>query len=572
MSTGEALERHECDLLVAGSGAGGFSAAITAAHHGLDVLMVEKEPLFGGTTAYSAGVIWIPMNEAGIAAGIADSPAEAMRYLESELGSFLDRPKAVAFLAGGAQMLAFFERETHVKYLLMDAWSDYHPGLPGASAGGRSLLPLPCDGRELGDWFNKLRAPIRTMMLFGGMSVSRDDIPHLLNFSRSPASAWHVAKLVARYAVDRLSYPRGTRIANGNALIARMARTAFEKNVALWLDSPLARLVKDGDRVTGAIVRRDGREVEVVARRGVVLACGGFPRNDEWRARYYRHVAAGKNHQPLAPPGNTGDGVRAAREAGGAFFVEQDQPAAWTPVSLVPQAGGSTVPYPHFIDRCKPGYIAVDRRGRRFANEADSYHDFVPRMIAACEGDPKVEAYLVCDHRAIRRYGMGVVPPAPLPLGKYVKSGYLVRAGTIPALAAALGIDAAGLERTLARYNEYAARGEDPDFGKGTNAYHRFGGDPLHKPNPNLAPIVDGPFYSVRLVPGDLGTFAGLATDARARVLDVNERPVPGLYAVGNDQASVMGGKYPGAGITIGPAMTFGWIAARHAAGIAAPD
>ena len=560
------MDRHECDVLVAGSGAGGFSAAITAAHAGLNVLMVEKEPLFGGTTAYSAGVVWIPMSEASVAAGIADSAAETMRYLESEVGAFLDRPKADAFIANAAQMLAFFERETHVRYLLMPAWSDYHPELPGASQGGRSLLPLPYDGRELGEWFVKLRAPIRTMMLFGGMSVSRDDIPHLLNFSRSAGSAWHVAKLLLRYAYDRLSYPRGTRIANGNALIARMAKSAFEKKVALWLESPLLRLSKSGERVTGAIVRHEGREIEIVARRGVVLASGGFPGSAELRARHYRHVAAGKNHSPLAPPGNTGDGARAAREVGGVMHVEQDQPAAWTPVSLVPQPDGSVVPYPHFIDRCKPGYIAVDRRGRRFANEAESYHDFVQRLFAACEGDSVVEAWLVCDHRALRRYGLGVVPPAPMPIGAFLRSGYLVRGASAPALAAALGIDASAFERTLARYNEFAARGEDPDFGKGTNAYHRFGGDPLHKPNPNIAPIVDGPFYAVSLVPGDLGTFVGIATDPQARVLDVNENPIPGLYAVGNDQASVMGGKYPGAGITIGPAMTFGYIAGRQVA------
>jgi len=561
------MDRHECDVLVAGSGAGGFSAAITAAHQGLDVLMVEKEPLFGGTTAYSAGVIWVPVSEASVAAGIADSGAEALRYLEAEVGAFLDRPKAEAFVANAAQMLAFFERETHVRYLLMGTWSDYHPGLPGASQGGRSLLPLPYDGRELGEWFRKLRPPIRTMMLFGGMSVSRDDIPHLLNFSRSGASAWHVAKLLARYVRDRLTYPRGTRIANGNALIARLAKSAFEKRVALWLESPLVRLTQSGERVTGAIVKREGKEIEVVARRAVVLASGGFPGNAEMRSRYYRHVAAGKNHVPLAPAGNTGDGARAAREVGGMLHVEQDQAAAWTPVSLVPQADGSSVPYPHFIDRCKPGYIAVDRRGRRFANEAESYHDFVQRMFAACEADDTVEAWLVCDHRALRRYGLGVVPPSPLPIGAHLDSGYLVRASSPPALAKSLGIDAASFERTLARYNEFAARGEDPDFGKGTNAYHRFGGDPLHKPNPNIAPIVTGPFYAVRLVPGDLGTFIGLATDQHARVLDVNERPVPGLYAVGNDQASVMGGKYPGAGITIGPALTFGYIAALHIAG-----
>ena len=362
------------------------------------------------------------------------------------------------------------------------------------------------------------------------------------------------------------SHPRGTRIANGNALIARMAKSAFEKGIELWLESPLVRLTQSGERVSGAIVNREGKEVEVVARRAVVLACGGFPGSAEMRSRHYRHVAAGKNHSPLAPAGNTGDGVRVAREVGGVLHVEQDQPAAWTPVSLVPQADGSRLPYPHFIDRCKPGYIAVDRRGGRFANEAESYHDFVQRMFAACEEDATVEAWLVCDHRALRRYGLGVVPPAPMPIGAHLRSGYLVRAATPAALAGELGIDKAGFERTLARYNEFAARGEDPDFGKGTNAYHRFGGDPLHKPNPNIAPIAAGPFYAVRLVPGDLGTFIGLSTDPHARVLDVNERPIPGLYAVGNDQASVMGGKYPGAGITIGPAMTFGYIAGRHIA------
>jgi len=558
----------ECDVLVVGSGAGGLSAACTAAHHGLEVIVTEKEPQFGGTTAYSAGVIWIPLNGHAVRAGLGDTREAALRYLEAEIGPTLDRSKAAAFVAHGAEMLAFFEQHTYVRYLLMDSWSDYHPDVPGASQGGRSLLPEPFDGRRLGERFRELRAPLPTMMLFGGMSVSRDDIPHLLNATRSPASAWHVTKLLARYALDRMRYPRGTRIANGNALVARMAKSLFERGVPLWLSSPAAKLVVEDDGVRGAIVERGGAPVEVRTRAGVVLASGGFPRNAELRARYYRHVAAGKRHVPLAPPGNTGDGARLAREAGGMFQAEADQPAAWTPVSLVPQPDGSLQPFPHFIDRCKPGYIAVDRRGRRFANEADSYHDFVPRMIEACREDPEVEAYLVTDHRALRRYGIGVVPPAPMPLEPHLRSGYLVRAASPEALAAALGVDAAGFVRTLEAYNAHAARGEDPEFGKGTNAYHRFGGDPTHGPNPNLAPIVAPPFYAVRLVPSDLGTFIGLSTDAQARVLDVNERPIPGLYAVGNDMASVMGGTYPGAGITIGPAMTFGYIAGRHLAGI----
>lgn len=562
------MNRIECDVLVVGSGAGGLSAAVTATHHGLKVVVTEKEAQFGGTTAYSAGVIWIPLNGHAVRAGLPDSREAALRYLEAEAGAHLDRAKAVAFVTHAAEMLAFFEQHSHVRYHLMETWSDYHPDLPGASAGGRSLLPEPFDGRLLGDRFRELRAPLPTMMLFGGMSVSRDDIPHLLNATRAPASAWHVATLLARYARDRLRYPRGTRIANGNALIARLAKSLFERGVPLWVSSPATQLIVENGAVRGALIDRAGTTVEVVARKGVVLASGGFPANAELRARYYRHVAAGKRHVPLAPPGNTGDGARLARAAGGTFQAEAQQPAAWTPISLVPQRDGSVQPFPHFIDRCKPGYIAVDRRGRRFANEADSYHDFVPRMIDACREDPDVETYLITDHRAIRRYGIGVVPPAPMPLESYVRSGYLVRANSPAALARALGIDTEGFLRTLEAYNHHAERGEDPEFGKGTNAYHRFGGDPAHGPNPNLAPIATPPYYAVRLVPSDLGTFIGLSTDAKARVLDVNEHPITRLYAVGNDMASVMGGTYPGAGITIGPAMTFGYIAGRQLAGI----
>ena len=553
----------ECDVLVAGSGAGGLAAAITAAHHGLRVIVTEKEPLFGGTTAYSAGGIWIPCSSHAKRAGVSDSAEAALRYLEEEIGDQLDHAKARAYLGTCAEMLDFIERETTVRFTLMTTWSDYHPDLPGASTGGRSLVPEPFDGRLLGERFRDLRPPLATMMLYGGMSVGRTDIPHLLNATRSPRSALHVLGMLARYGADRLRWPRGTRLTNGNSLVAQLAKALFDRGMPLWLRSPLVKLVRTDGRVAGAIVRREGREIEVRARRGVVLACGGFPRDEDMRVEHYRHVAAGKNHVPLAPPGNDGDGIRAARGVGAAFTAEYPQPAAWTPVSLVPQRDGAVVPYPHFIDRCKPGYIAVDRRGRRFANEADSYHDFMPRLFDACRADAEVAAFLVCDHRAIRRYGMGVVPPAPGRMGPHLRSGYLTRADTPEALARALGVDPAGFAAQLERYNRHAERGEDPEFGKGTNAYHRFGGDPSHGPNPNVAPIATPPYYAVKLVPGDLGTFIGLATDPLARVLDINEQPIPGLYAVGNDQASVMGGTYPGAGITIGPALTFGYIAAR---------
>ena len=558
--------RADCDVLVAGSGASGFATALTAAQHGLRVILAEKSPVFGGTTALSAGVVWIPGNAHAQRAGLRDSREAALSYLRSEAGAHLDAGKAEAFVGHAAEMIEFMERHTRVRYSVQNAWADYHPGLPGASQGGRSLLPEPFDGRILGEQFKHLRAPLATMMLYGGMSVGRDDIPHLLRVTRSVRSAVHVAGMLARHARDRISHARGTRITNGNALIGRMAKSAMELGIPVWLSSPLERLLVDRGNVVGALVKRDGNDIEVHAKRGVVLACGGFPRNDQMRAKYFAHVGAGKNHQPLAPEGNTGDGIRMAMEAGAKFNADAAHPAAWTPVSLVPQADGSSIPYPHFIDRCKPGYIAVDRRGERFANEADSYHDFIPLLLERCRQDREVEAWIVCDHRAIRRYGLGVAPPSPGRLAPHLRSGYIAHAETPRALANRIGIDAAGFAQQIERYNREAAHGQDPEFNKGSNAYNLFGGDPAHKPNPCVAPLVAPPYYALRIIPGDLGTFIGLATDRHARVLREDGRPVPGLYAVGNDQASVMGGTYPGAGITLGPAMTFGYIAGKHLA------
>ncbi|HRD76773.1 MAG TPA: FAD-binding protein, partial [Hyphomicrobiaceae bacterium] len=291
---------------------------------------------------------------------------------------------------------------------------------------------------------------------------------------------------------------------------------------------------------------------------------------EDMRKRLYPHVARGAEHRALPPDSNTGDGIRLGLSAGGGFIEDVHHAAAWTPVSLVPQAGGGVVPFPHFIDRGKPGYIAVDRRGRRFVNEAKSYHVFVPAMIEACRQDSAVECWLITDHRGIRRYGLGAAAPSPMPLGPHLRSGYIVRGGTLRELAERLGIGPDGLAATVDAYNGPAREGRDVQFGKGGDAYQRFNGAAGHTPNPCVAPIEHPPYYAVRLVPGDIGTFAGLKTDPQTRVLDGDGRAVAGLYAVGNDMASVMGGTYPGAGITIGPALTFGYIAGRTIAADAA--
>lgn len=325
-------------------------------------------------------------------------------------------------------------------------------------------------------------------------------------------------------------------------------------------------LILDGSRIVGALVERKGKLTRVLARRGVVLATGGFPGSEPLRRQHYPHVRAGKNHHSLAPADNTGDGLRMGGAMGGGFKAAPEHAAAWAPVSLVPQPNGSLVPFPHFIDRCKPGYIAVNRAGKRFVNEAISYHDFVPAMIEATQAQDVIETFLICDHRAISRYGLGAAPPNPGSRAFFLKQGYIVRANSLEELAKRIGVDAAQLGRTVHEFNRHAELGEDPAFGKGADPYQHFNGDLSVKPNPNVAPIAHGPFYAVRLLPGDIGTFAGLSTDEASRVTDQQGHPIPGLYAVGNDAASFMGGTYPAAGITIGPAMTFGYLAAHEMA------
>jgi succinate dehydrogenase/fumarate reductase flavoprotein subunit len=311
-------------------------------------------------------------------------------------------------------------------------------------------------------------------------------------------------------------------------------------------------------------LKKGDQEIKIRTRRGVVLACGGFPQDAERRKRLFRHA----EHYSPAPPGNTGDGLRLALEAGARIDESLPNAAAWVPVSRVPRAGkgneGSFGLFPHFIDRAKPGVIAVTRAGRRFVNEGNSYHDFVQALLARNE----TSAWLIADHRAIRAYGLGFVKPRPLPLGSHLASGYLLSGRSFRELAVKAEINPDQFEKTIENYNRHAESGSDPDFHKGGNAYNRFYGDPDIKPNPCVAPLATPPFYAIKLLIGDLGTYAGIATNENAQALDENRRPIPGLYAAGNDALSIMGGAYPGPGITLGPAMTFGWIAGRRLAGL----
>lgn len=565
-----AIETYECDVLVAGSGCSGMSAAITARHRGLDVLVVEKEPRFGGTTARSGGWLWIPGTSLAKAYGIEETPEQARTYLRHEAGNNFDAARVDAFLSAGPEAVDFFTTKTALRFDMPLVFPDYHAEAPGGAQGGRSMVTRPFDGRELGDLVKSLGMPLPELTVFGMMLGSGKEIIHFMRVTKSLTSAVYVAKRLSRHLMDVLRYGRGMTLTNGNALAGRLAKSALDLKIPMWLSAPVRELTVENGAVTGAIVSREGREVRVRARQGVVLACGGFPHDVERRKKMFPHAPTGNEHFSPGPTGNTGDGLRLAESAGGHVEDRLPNAAAWVPVSLTKRKDGSKGVMPHFIDRAKPGVIAVMRDGKRFANEGNSYHDFVQAMVKSAKPGEEIAAYLVCDHKTLRKYGLGCVPPFPKPLGHHLKSGYLMRGDTLEALAAKAGIDGKAFTETVRQFNATAPQGHDAAFGKGSKAYNRYQGDALHGPNPCVAPIENGPFYAIKMVIGDLGTYAGVVTDENARALDAEGRVIPGLYAAGNDMASIMGGNYPGAGITLGPALTFGYIAGRHLADSAA--
>jgi len=487
-------------------------------------------------------------------------------YLRHEAGNSFDAARVDAFLSNGPEAVDFFTSSTALRFDMPLTFPDYHAEAPGGAQGGRSMVTRPFDGHELGDHIKDLGAPLPELTVFGMMLGSGKEIIHFMRATKSLTSAIYVAKRLTKHFIDVRRNGRGMTLTNGNALAGRLAKSAFDLKIPLWLSSPVRELIVEDGAVRGAIVERDGRRIRVTAKRGVVLACGGFPHDVARRKAMFPHAPAGVEHYSPGPTGNTGDGLRLAEAAGGRVEDSLPNAAAWVPVSITTRKDGSRGVMPHFIDRAKPGVIAVTRDGKRFANEGNSYHDFVQDMVKAAKPGEEITAYLVTDHRSLRKYGLGCVPPFPMPLGHHLRTGYLMCGATLTELAGKAGIGAKAFEATVAQFNREAAEGRDPAFGKGSRAYNRYQGDALHGPNPCIAPVKDGPFYAIKMVIGDLGTYAGIKTDANARALDAGGRPIAGLYAAGNDMASIMGGNYPGAGITLGPALTFGYIAGKHLA------
>ncbi|WP_233141225.1 FAD-dependent oxidoreductase [Haematobacter missouriensis] len=564
-------QRMACDLLVIGSGAGGLAAATTAAALGLNVIVAEKANVIGGTTAVSGGWLWIPDAPHARAAGKEEDPAAVRAYLHAVIGDRYHPTLIEAYLRDAPRMLAFFEKRTEVRFLPGSGVPDFHGTLPGAAEGWRSVVAAPYDGRRLGGLIARLREPIPETTLLGMGIASGLDMRMFLTALRSPRAFGHVTGRVLRHLRDLALHGRGMQLVNGNALAARLLRSAEDLGVTLLTGASARSLLRDGTRVVGAMLATADGAVAVTARRGVVLATGGFPHAEELLRELLPHVEAGTPHFSAAPETNTGDGLRLAETAGGQVSRTQAHAAAYAPVSLVPRTDGTIGRFPHLVERGKPGLIAVLANGARFTDEGGPYHDYVREMIAATPQGEQVRSWLICDHRFLRRYGLGAVKPSPLPYGRWLRNGYLKKGRTLTDLARVCGIDPGGLETTVAHYNRHAEDGRDPQFRRGETAYGRAQGDPDHRPNPAVAPIRNGPFYAVEIAPGSLGTFAGIVTDERARALDADGMPIPGLYAAGNDMNSIMGGSYPSGGITLGPAMTFGFLAAETAAaGIAA--
>ena len=541
----------EFDVVVAGSGAAGMTAALTAADLGLSVVVVEKAGSFGGSTARSGGGIWAPGNAVLRAAGVTDTPDQARAYLAHVAGADVPAELREAFLEHGPAMLDLVLARTPLRLAWVPGYADYYPEAPGGLARGRSVEPVPMDSRRLGGELARLARPY--LPTPDWVAITQADYRWLSLGPRHPRAILAGARVAGRAARGRVTGHR--MLSLGQALAAGLRAGLLRGGVPVWLDTPMTGLeVRDG-RVTGIRATRDGEPVTVRARRGVLIATGGFERNEEMRRRYQREP--GGPQWTTGAPGNTGDGILAGLTLGAATGLMDD--AWWGPSIALP--GG---PYFCLAERSLPGCLLVNGAGQRFVNESAPYVDAVHAMYDGnTPENPHIPAWLVFDQRYRDRYVFAGLPPGRALPRRWYAAGSVVRADDLAGLAQAAGVAADGLAKTVTRFNEFAAAGRDEEFGRGESAYDRYYGDPRCRPNPNLAPLARPPFYAARIVPGDLGTKGGLRTDSRARVLREDGTPIPGLYAAGNASASVMGHSYAGAGATIGPAMTFGYIAAR---------
>ncbi len=547
------MESKEVDVIVAGSGSAGMTAAIVAAKLGLKVLLVEKTRYFGGTTAWSGGGAWIPNNRQMGTMGATDSAEAAMQYMEAVVGNWLRQDLAKAFLAHAPEMMDFMLANTSVQMIVRHG-PDYFPDRQGGSAGGRAFTPVLFDGRELGSALSSLRPPLEQFNAPWGMMINMADIQHAMAADRNAKSAWYMAKLFARFGKDRLLHGRGTRLTMGNALVARFLKSAIDAGVEMWTESPIVDLIKSDAGVVGAIVKHEGVNLRVHAKRGIVLATGGFSGSEQMRKQHY---SPGDKTMTLVPPGNTGDGISLAVRAGGAMVDKNADNGIWVVMSRYSGSAGPATPIPHILDFGRPGIILVDRNGRRFTNEATL--SIAQRMREL----DLPSAWAICDERFIRKWGLGMVLPKSIRLKRMVKQGYVRTAPNLPELAKLIGVDGVSLADTVAQTNSAAEAGSGDPMGKGDGGFDRYLGDPSNKPHPNLGTIADGSFYAIEVFPGDISSTLGLQVSENGEVVDGNRNPIKGLYACGMDMNSIWSGLAPANGANNGANMTFGYIIAR---------
>ncbi|MBP8926495.1 MAG: FAD-binding protein [Pseudomonadales bacterium] len=565
MDTFQSSWDETVDFLVVGSGAAAMSAAITAHDLGARVLLVEKSPQYGGSSAMSGGGLWVPNNHLMQGQGFTDSPAAAFTYIRGCVGEEVSEARLRAYLDNAPKAVQYLCENTHLRMHIVPDYADYYQDVPGAMEGGRCLEASPFDGRRLSEAeFREMRETAPQELIMNRISMVISEAQAFL--TRSPGWIKLLAKRLSEYLGDfgwRLKSRRDRRCSMGNALIGPLRLSLKDRNIPLWLNTPARQLIVENGRVAGVQGERDGKKYCIRAERGVLLASGGFDNNAQLRERYLPHPT--HPDWSCGNPCSTGDAVQMGLDVGaGLEFMDE---AWWGPTVVVP---GEQRARMLVIEKSLPGGVLVNKHGKRFVKETAAYNDIVKAMYANhSDATPCIPAYLVFDANFRRKYPAGPLLPGGQQPDWLVKGDirkrFIRKADSLEGLAALLGIDPRGLSETITRMNGFARSGKDLDFARGENAFDRFYGDKSVTPNPCMAPIETAPFYGIAVYPGELGTKGGLKVDERARVLTASGELIPGLYAAGNCSSPVMGRTYPGAGSTLGPATTFGYVAARDA-------
>jgi 3-oxosteroid 1-dehydrogenase len=559
----------EVDWLVAGAGAAGMTGAVVAHQLGGSVLVVEKEPVYGGTTAKSGGVAWIPANHRQAEVQVRDTVEEGYSYLKGLIDDSVSDARIAAYAHRAKEMLQFMMQHSHVEYSALPHYMDYYEHIPGYKTGGRSMDNTPIDLRRLGPDAKTIRLGHYDGLLPFNVTVEEGQRMQAMD-----AGAYFlVLRMMLRYLLDipgRIKRQRDNRLTLGPALVARLRLSLQDRKIPLWLDSPMQELLQDNGRVCGALVKHEGRIQRIHARRGVLLATGGFSHNAAMRRRYQQSPIG--SDWTAAAPGATGDAVIMGERLGAALgFMEC---AWWSPTYTIPDGRVLAL----IAGKSNPGSIMVNRQGKRFANEAQPYEDLVKAQYASeARGEGAIPCYLVFDATYRSKYAVGHIKPGKVEHDRKLApenfaSGLLTRADSLEELADKLQIDRSSLLHTITNFNRHARNGEDPEFGRGQTQHDRYYADKKVSPNPSLGPLETAPYYALRCDPGDLDTKGGLLCDEHARVLHTNGNVIAGLYAAGNASAAAVGNTYPGAGATIGSAMTFAYIAAQYAFGQSAKE